>query len=257
MQDFAKAAAAIEGAKRVVAFTGAGISVESGIPPFRGANGLWAQIDPSFIELSYFLSKPNQSWELIRKIFYEVFDKAEPNDAHRALAALERAGKLDCVITQNIDNLHQEAGNTIVHEYHGTAQRMLCLECGHPVPADEVNTEILPPRCAKPGCGGILKPDFIFFGEAIPEQAARASAQAAGRAEVMLVIGTAGEVMPACGLPHVAKEAGATIIEINPERSAFTSVITDIHLCGTATEMMRGLLGALRAPLHIRDRAGC
>lgn len=249
MQDFAKAAAAIERAERVVAFTGAGISVESGIPPFRGADGLWAQIDPSFIELSYFLSKPNQSWELIRKIFYEFFGKAEPNAAHLALAALERAGKLDCVITQNIDNLHQEAGNTTVHEYHGTAQRMLCLECGDGVPSGEVDLELLPPRCAKQGCSGILKPDFIFFGEAIPEQAARASAQAASRAEVMLVIGTAGEVMPACGLPHLAKEVGATIIEVNPESSAFTASITDIHLRGPATEMMHGLLDALELPL--------
>jgi NAD-dependent deacetylase len=249
MQDFAKAAAAIGQAERVVAFTGAGISVESGIPPFRGADGLWAQIDPTFIELSYFLENPNQSWELIRKIFYEFFGEAEPNDAHRALAALEQAGKLDCVITQNIDNLHQMAGNTVVHEYHGTAQRMLCLQCGQSIASGDVDLALLPPRCAKPACSGILKPDFIFFSEAIPEQAARASAAAAGKAEVMLVIGTAGEVMPACGLPHLAKEVGATIIEINPDSSAFTSTITDIHLRGTATEMMRGLLEELSLPL--------
>lgn len=240
--DFARVAKRLRETQQGVAFTGAGVSVESGIPPFRGPNGLWSKYDPSFLELRRFLDDPVAGWGLVREIFYDFFGKAAPNDAHRVLAQLEEAGLLQAVITQNIDNLHQEAGSTVVHEYHGTAQRLLCLECGETVPTASVSLQKLPPLCS---CGGLLKPDFIFFGEAIPASAARASLEAAQRCAVMLVVGTSGEVMPACQLPYVAHEAGALIVEVGPERTVFTRTITDVFLQGPATEMLRGLRDAL------------
>ncbi|MCK5795880.1 MAG: NAD-dependent deacylase [Deltaproteobacteria bacterium] len=245
MKAIDQAAQIIRDARRIVAFTGAGISVESGIPPFRGPDGLWATLDPTFLELGYFLAHPKDSWRQIREIFYEFFGAAKPNAAHEALAKLEVAGKLDAIITQNIDNLHQEAGNRVVHEYHGTAQRMVCLTCGHVLSSTEVSLKELPPRCSRDSCGGLLKPDFIFFGEGIPPSAAHASMDASANCDVMLVIGTTGEIMPASALPHVAKEAGATIIEVNPGSSTYTPKITDVHLQGKATTMMTALIDAL------------
>lgn len=240
--DFERVAKSLRETQRAVAFTGAGISVESGIPSFRGPEGLWTKYDPSLLELRRFLDDPLAGWRLVREIFYDFFGQADPNDGHRVLAQLEQAGLLQAVITQNIDNLHQEAGSKVVHEYHGTAQRLLCLECGETKPTASASLEKLPPLCS---CGGLLKPDFIFFGEAIPEAAARASLEAARHCAVMLVIGTSGEVMPACQLPYVAKEAGALIVEISPERTAFTRAITDVFLQGPASEMLRGLWDAL------------
>ena len=146
------------------------------------------------------------------------------------------------MITQNIDNLHQEAGSKVVHEYHGTAQFLLCLECAERVPVTSVSLSTLPPRC---GCGGLYKPDFIFFGEAIPQTPAEASLVCANRCDVMLVIGTSGEVMPACALPYTASENGATVIEVNLDPSSYTKRVTDIYLEGKATELMSALLAAV------------
>jgi NAD-dependent deacetylase len=239
-----QAAKTIKSANRVTAFTGAGISVESGIPPFRGANGLWNKVDPKFIEIGYFHTHTTRSWQLIREIFYDFFGKAVPNAAHYGLAKLEEHGLLKTVITQNIDNLHQDAGNTNVLEFHGTASYMVCLDCHKKFPAKEIDLETIPPKC--PNCEeGLLKPDFVFFGEGIPEPASSLSFKEAELSDVFIVIGTTGEVMPACMIPMIAKENGATIIEINPSKSAFTDKITDIHLQGLATEMVDGLIQEL------------
>ena len=239
-----QAAKTIRSANRVTAFTGAGISVESGIPPFRGANGLWNKVNPKFIEIGYFHTHTTRSWQLIREIFYDFFGKAVPNAAHYGLAKLEEHGLLKTVITQNIDNLHQDAGNTNVLEFHGTASYMVCLDCHKKFPAKEIDLEAIPPKC--PNCEeGLLKPDFVFFGEGIPEPASSLSFKEAELSDVFIVIGTTGEVMPACMIPMIAKQNGATIIEINPSKSAFTDKITDIHLKGLATEMVDGLIQEL------------
>lgn len=237
------AAAKIRQSASTVALTGAGISVESGIPPFRGENGLWAKHDPRFIEVSYFYQHPLESWQKIKEVFYDFMGRAQPNAAHRALAELEKHGYLQAVITQNIDNLHQQAGSKTVYEYHGTIQYLVCTECGKRFPADEISLHRLPPKC--PSCGGLLKPDFIFFSEAIPPAAAQASQRAASRAEVMLVIGTTGEVMPAAMLPYTAKQNGAAIIEVNVSPSNYTNQITDVFLQGKATEVMSALVNAV------------
>lgn len=222
----------LSGAKYAIAFTGAGISVESGIPSFRGADGLWSKYDPKILELDYFLSNPGKSWPVIKEIFYDHFTGAVPNAAHRLLAYLENKGILKCVITQNIDSLHQRAGSRVVHCFHGDSGNLVCLKCDSRFPAEESYLRLEVPTC--PHCNGVLKPDFIFFGENIPSEVATLSFEAAEKADVVLVIGTTGEVYPAALIPQEAKSRGALIIEINPEVSNFSTRVADIHIKATA-----------------------
>lgn len=234
-----KAASLIVNAKHLVAFTGAGISVESGIPPFRGEGGIWSTYDPSILDIDYFSSNPTKSWEGITEIFYSFFSEARPNAAHYLLARLEREGLLKSVITQNIDNMHTEAGNKVVIEYHGNSRWLKCNQCGERYQIAEVSLEPLPPRCMEDH--EVLKPDFVFFGEGIPSDAASRSVEEVSAADLMLIIGTTGEVMPAAMLPSIARSRGAQIIEINPERSAYTNSITDVFLQGPAAEVSKEL----------------
>ncbi len=240
-----QAANLLRDSKHTIVFTGAGISVESGIPPFRGEGGLWEKYDPIVLDLNYFLQNPKASWQALGELFYGPYGDAKPNEAHYALARLEKQGIIKTVITQNIDNLHQEAGSQNVYEFHGTLQTLVCLDCGEKYFAKQINFDNLPPRCLKDN--GILKPDVILFGEAIPEEAASQSAKEALQADVILVIGTTGEVMPACMIPYKAQENGAKVIEINPNKSNYTDSITDVFLQGKATEMMQALEVELRS----------
>ncbi len=233
--DLSRACDRLQNARHAVVFTGAGISVESGIPPFRGPDGLWNRVDPSFLELENFFRDPVNSWRLIKEIFYDFIGSARPNAAHFAVARLEKAGIVKSVITQNIDNLHQEAGSSHVIEYHGTTRRLSCLQCGKTWKLSEVDLSEPLPFCAR--CGGMLKPDFIFFGEGIPRDAMVEAAQESMNADVMLVIGTTGEVMPACALPMAAKQSGAFIIEVNVDESRYTGFITDVFLQGKAGDV--------------------
>jgi len=219
-----------------IAFTGAGISVESGIPPFRGEHGLWNKYDPEVLDLGYYLENQEKCWYYIREIFYDFFANATPNDAHKVLAKMEEEGVLNSVITQNIDNLHQEAGSKTVYEFHGNSKKLKCLRCGKSYDANKTDFQNIPPRCKDDN--QILKPDFIFFGEGIPHDAYSKSFADAEKAEVCLIIGSTGEVMPASYVPKTAKQNGATIIEINPEESMFTNQITDVHLKGKAGDVM-------------------
>lgn len=222
--------------KYAIAFTGAGISVESGVPPFRGDKGIWNRYDPQLLELDYFLANPGSSWKAIREIFYDFFTDAKPNPAHTVLAKLEQLGIIKAVITQNIDDLHFKAGSKEVYEFHGNSQKLKCLKCGWTVDANAIDLSVIPPSCSK--CGGLLKPDFIFFGEGIPTLAYQKSFEAARKADLVLVIGSTGEVMPACQVPYEAKRNGATIVEINPDDTNFTDQITDIHLKMGAAKAM-------------------
>lgn len=228
----------IKNAKSGVIFTGAGVSVESGIPPFTGAGGLWNQYDPKFIELDFFYADPKRSWEEMKKIFFTCMDEAKPNKAHQVLAALEKRGGFQGVITQNIDGLHQKAGSVQVQEFHGTIHRMHCINCGKQYRTAEVDLNELPPRCA---CGGVLKPDFVFYGEGIPPGVYDASQEMIWAADVVLVVGTAGQVMPACSLPMIAKQNGAKIVEVNTLPSAYTDTITDEFVQQKATEFFAEL----------------
>jgi len=244
---FNKAIEALKNSSHTFAFTGAGISIESGIPPFRGETGLWSKYDPIVLDLNYFKTNPKESWAVIKEIFYDFFGKAKPNDAHFALAKLEDAGLLNSVVTQNIDNLHQEAGSKTVWEFHGNSHSLECTECKTKYKIKDLDFEILPVVCPK--CNGLVKPDFIFFGEGIPQEAYAGSFHDASNAEVMIVVGTTGEIMPASQLPYLAKQNGATIIEVNKEPSKYTGSLTDIFLQGKATEVM-GKLGEMLGALN-------
>lgn len=240
------AAEKIRNARLVFAFTGAGISVESGIPPFRGPGGVWETHDPALFEMNYFRKHPEASWKLIRELFYERFATVRPNKAHAALAELETAGFLSTVVTQNIDGLHQQAGNTHVLEYHGSTTRVQCMKCRRKFPTKAVSLDILPPRC--PDCGGVLKPDIVFFSEGIPDDVHREATSLARSADVLIVVGTSGGVQPAGRIPWVAHHNGATVIEINPRESEYTYKATDIYLEGKAGKMLPELLDAVLLP---------
>lgn len=242
--DILKAAAVLKQAKHVVVMTGAGISVESGIPSFRGEEGIWKHYDPIVLDLDYFFKNPQASWAAIKTLFYDFFGQARANPAHFALAELEQAGIVKSIITQNIDNLHTEAGSKQVYEYHGNTRTLSCTHCHQVYLREEVDLSAPIPRCPKDQ--GMLKPNFVFFGEGIPEHEANHSYQEACRCDVMLIIGTTGEVRPACNLPRIAKQNRATIIEINIAQSLYTiERVSDIFLQGKATTMMQALKHAV------------
>jgi len=237
-----KAAAAIRNAKYCTAFTGAGISVESGIPPFRGENGIWNNYNPVVLDLGFFYQNPVESWTAIKEIFYDFFGTARPNAAHILLAEMEREGLLKVLITQNIDNLHYEAGSREIVEYHGNSRNLVCPRCGARRQAEPEILSSIPPKCS---CGGVWKPDFVFFGESIPYDAMQISEKAAGKTDCMILIGTTGEVYPAAMIPREAAERGATIIEINPVPSLYTNEITDIFIQTGAAQAGMALQRAL------------
>jgi len=231
-----KAADLLRKSRFTTAHTGAGISVESGIPPFRGNQGIWNKYDPRSLEIAYFINHPAESWHIIKEIFYCYFNEARPNTAHLVLAEMEKQGLLGRIITQNIDNLHQMAGSVEVYEFHGNSGKLVCLGCNRTYPVSNISLDFIPPTCRE--CGGLLKPDFIFFGEPIPQKAVAAAYDAASISDVFLIIGTTGEVMPANQIPFLAKSNGCKIIEVNTEPSNFTSSVTDIFLQGKAGDVM-------------------
>ncbi len=237
LQEIPKAVQLINQSEYIVAFTGAGISVESGIPPFRGTDGIWSKYDPSILDLDSYLTKPDLVWPVIKQLFFDFFADAKPNTAHKVLAKLEQAGKLQAVITQNIDNLHQEAGSKKVVEYHGNSKTFICtINSTHIANFYEIDFDKPYPEC--PVCGELTKPSFIFFGEQIPTNAVLQSEQYASKCDLMIVIGSTGEVVPAAHVPFKAKEKGAKILEINPMPSTFTYSITDLSIKGKAGDVM-------------------
>jgi NAD-dependent deacetylase len=239
MQDLMeKACEIVLQSRRTIALTGAGISVESGIPDFRSAGGLWSRYDPAeYATIDAFVANPEKVWNMLREMG-EVVGNAKPNKAHIGLGRLEKAGYLHCVITQNVDNLHQEGGATNVIEYHGNSSTLSCLRCRRRYRAEDKRGEHVP-RCE---CGRVLKPDVVFFGEGIPAEAMSRSYQYAATAEALMVIGTSAVVAPVNSLPFIAKERGAKIIEINMERTHLTNTITDVFLQGGAGEIVSRLV---------------
>ncbi len=242
IDDYQLAAEWVIESKYTVLFTGAGVSVESGIPPFRGENGLWMKYDPTFLVTSYFKKHPKKSWELIREIFYDFFGRAKPNDAHYIIAELEKKGLIEAIITQNIDNLHQKAGSENVIEFHGTSKTLTCMNCTQKFTSEKFLNK-LPPHC--PECGGLLKPDFVFFNEPIPSEVHELSNKYALMCDLFILVGTTGEIMPASLIPYFAREKGAKIIEINIKPTNYTHRIVDIFLKGKATEIFSKLKKAL------------
>lgn len=239
-----KAATIIGASKHCIAFTGAGISVESGIPPFRGQGGIWNKYDPRLLDIDYFKAHPEKSWAVIKELFYQELEKATPNAGHYALAALEKAGKLKSIITQNIDGLHSKAGNQAVIEFHGSCQFVSCIQCGAQYKSEEISLDTIPPHCQS--CRGLLKPDFVFFGESIPQKASDEAFKQAHLCDVMLVIGTTGEVMPAALLPRTAMQNGAIIIEINLDKPSLEPRSQDVYIHGKAGVILPQIMNELK-----------
>ncbi|HYW97050.1 MAG TPA: Sir2 family NAD-dependent protein deacetylase, partial [Bacteroidales bacterium] len=183
---------------------------------------------------------PDESWQVIKTLFYDFFGKVVPNRAHEAIARLESEGFIKAVVTQNIDNLHQEAGCKNVIEFHGNYKYLVCPKCRRRYNAEEELMNAIPPHC--PADQQVLKPDFVFFGEPIPEDASEAAFHEASRADVFILVGTTGEVMPANMIPRLAKQNGATIIEVNTDSSSYTSDVTDIFLQGRAGDILPELV---------------
>jgi NAD-dependent deacetylase len=239
-----RTARAIHRSNKVVGFTGAGISVESGIPDFRGAGGLWEKYDPAeYATIEAFQADPKKVWAMLKEMG-SLLERSKPNPAHLALARLEEMGHVRSVITQNIDNLHQSAGSRRVIEYHGSHQKLICLTCGRVYDREEVRLETLPPLCR---CAGVLKPNVVFFGEAIPWSAHLEAQEEAKDCEVMLVIGTSAVVSPACEIPVMAKRAGATIVEVNLEATQLTRHVSDWILKGSAALILQRVLDEVRS----------
>jgi NAD-dependent deacetylase len=201
-----------------VVLSGAGISVSSDIPAFRGSGGLWTRYDPmEYATLEAFRADPDKVWRMLWELD-AVLEAADPNPAHHAIAELQRLGAVSTVVTQNIDGLHQRAGTVDVVELHGTRLSLTCLVCRRTVPRDTVAAGSRgggAPRCD--ACGGPLKPDAVFFGEELPSDAWRRAERQIRATSDVLVVGTAAEVEPAASLPRVARVGGARVWEINPE----------------------------------------
>jgi len=274
MEDLIKRAAQdLAKSKYAVALTGAGISTESGIPDFRGPDGIWTK-NPEAESRAYeiydqFQADPARYWKdrldpegpiaRIFDIFGEI-EKAQPNPGHHALAQLEQMGILKWVITQNVDGLHQKAGNRNVMEYHGGLNKFRCMSCNRRFLKDELDLEKireegrLPPRCP---CGGVIKDDGVFFGEPIPGDVMQASQEEAWKCDAMLICGTSAVVTPFAYLPRIARQKEPTtadrgsatvIIEVNYEPTPLThGRISDYLIQGRTGEILPKLVEAIRA----------
>jgi NAD-dependent deacetylase len=215
-----RAAAVLREARRPLAFTGAGISVASGIPDFRSPGGLWAIFDPTeYATLSAFVSDPEKAWVFYRALARALHGKV-PNAAHESLATLERHGRLDGIITQNIDRLHQDAGSSQVLELHGSHDTLCCLSCtGRQLFSEDLAGDEAPiPFCAR--CGVPLKPDVVLFEEPVRHMAEAAAWLA--HCDLLLVIGTSAQVAPAASLPGMVRAAGGSLLEFNLEPTDLT-----------------------------------
>jgi len=227
-----------------IALTGAGISVESGIPDFRSAQGLWSKYDPmEYAHIDAFRADPEKVWQMLQEMM-ELVLGAEPNPAHIALAELETMGLLSCVITQNVDGLHQRAGSREVIEFHGSNEWLVCIQCGKRRRPQLLSRGDSPPRC--PACGRILKPDVVFFGEPIPWEAQVRAFEMARTCELVLVVGTSAVVYPAAQIPIAAKSNGAKVVEINTEPTALTGAVSDYILQGSAGTVLSKIVEEIR-----------
>ena len=245
--DLKKTAEIIVRATSVVSLTGAGISVESGIPPFRGKGSLWDTIDPmEFAHIASFLKDPEKVWRGFLSGMKDLLDRARPNEGHLGLVALGDMGRLSTIITQNIDGLHQMAGSSDVIEFHGNFAWQRCMDCNTLVPSSSIDLAVLPPRC---DCGGLLRPDCVFFGEMIPDQSLSRSRALASTCDVMIVVGTSAVVQPAAMMPVTAKNSGAETIEVNPEPTPLTGSVSDHYLRGTAGHVLKALADEVRTLL--------
>jgi NAD-dependent deacetylase len=249
-----EAAEVLAGARHAVVLAGAGMSKESGIPTFRGEGGLWTiRGEPPLNQYETFSADPKRWWE--RRLeqergdeFATALDAAQPNAGHLALAELEVLGVVAHLISQNIDDLHRRAGQRSLTEIHGNRFWMRCVVCQTRWPRVEfaVDPADLPPRCAQPGCGGVVKGDTVMFGEPIPPSALFRSAEETARADLFLSVGTSAVVYPAAQYPIMAAQRGIPLIEVNPEPTPLTPLAA-VALRGASGEVLPRLVKAVRA----------
>lgn len=232
----------------MLVLTGAGISTQSGIPDFRSPGGLWSRYDPTELTFDRFCASAETRrvyWQIACES-YRVFRDAEPNAAHYAVAAIENAGKLLCLVTQNIDGLHQRAGSSQGRtiEIHGSGLRVKCINCNLEYDRELVHQRVIggdaAPSCDD--CGGPLKPATISFGQAMPEEETAEAFAAALQADLMIVVGTSLAVYPAAALPHEALRAGAQLIIVNREPTSLDSAAT-VVMHAPAAETMTSIIG--------------
>ena len=246
-----RAAECLVRARYTIALTGAGLSVESGIPPFRGPGGLWTRHgEPPLDGYQRFLRDPRKAWEdrlnpagPMREL-WEALAAARPNAGHLALVELEDLGVLRCTITQNVDNLHRLAGSGRLLEIHGNATLIRCIECVARYGRETIDFAELPPRC--PRCGGILKSDTVSFGEPIPRDVLDDCFVEAERADCAIVAGTSATVYPAAEFPIAVQQRGGDLVEVNPYESEITPLCTHA-LRGPAAEVLPQLVERVRA----------
>jgi len=240
---------ALGSVERAVALTGAGVSTASGIPSFRGEDGVWGRgFSPRDFELGRFEADPAGFWRDRLELHETMLsDDVAPNAAHEALAALEADGVLDAVITQNIDGLHGAAGSASVIELHGSANRVVCRGCGRQFDAaparERARDGEIPPTCVE--CGGILKPDVVLFGEELPREAYREARRLADDADAFLAVGSSLVVEPAASLPVRAARTGRLLI-VNRDATPHSSR-ADVDLRGDVTDVLPRVVERLRA----------
>ncbi len=248
MQDqIAAIAQLIAESRSMIAFTGAGISTPSGIPDFRSPDsGLWKDCDPLTVASIYgFRQNPQAFYDWVQPLARLTMN-AQPNPPHLALARLEAVGKLKCIITQNIDTLHTRAGNKLVYELHGHLRETTCTHCFAVFPAEPFIERLLEdsrvPRC--PGCGGVLKPNVILFGEQLPYREVQLAKEAARLTDLMIVIGSSLEVAPASDLPQLVLRHGAKLVIINLQPTFLDSRATRV-VHGNAAEILPEIVSLL------------
>ena len=238
-------------ARTIVAFTGAGISTESGIPDFRGPQGVWTKLDPNEFTIDNWVNNPEHRkrvWAMRRESAAQTY---APNAAHRALVELETLGLLDCVVTQNIDGLHQEAGSSTVFELHGNTREVACLSCGDRMPNriafDRIEAGDEDPHCLR--CGGLLKSATISFGQMLPTEVLEESFARAEACDLLLAIGSSLVVYPAAGIPVAAARAGARVAIVNAEPTPMDG-IAEVVVPGRAGEVLSAAVELVRARLR-------
>lgn len=242
----------INRANNAVAFTGAGISVESGIPDFRSPGGLWSKFDPSvYCDFHTFKAKPELFWEMSREM-QSTIAKAHPNPAHITLAEMEKQNLVSCVITQNIDNLHKQAGSALVFELHGNAATSTCMMCHEQMPTLEAMGQLQDqdskvPKCRI--CDGVMKMDVVLFGEALTNSTLEGAIAAAMTADVLLVVGTSLTVSPANMIVNFCRRRNGKVIIVDPDPSVKPQ--GDLLLCGQAGVVLPQLLQACLANRNV------
>lgn len=235
----------LKAARSVVFFTGAGISAESGIPTFRGKDGIWNKLKPEELaNFDAFMRNPDLVWEWYnhrKKIIHE----SQPNPAHLAIAEMQNYFDVT-VVTQNIDNLHRRAGSKNIFELHGNIERNYCVKCKK-FYNEELNFSNGIPKCE---CGGLIRPDVVWFGEYLPQDQFKGGEEAAKNADIFFIVGTSAVVYPAAGLVHTAKQSGAVLVEINVVETEISSIV-DYSFIGKAGEILPKILNKYKFAIGI------